>query len=205
MHGNAAAPGDEADDVVSGYRRSCTNAGSLIEQDDRLVDVEWAPGFDSTFVVSIQVEALDRHGLLADTTQVLSEQDATILSASTTTTQEKTAVEQFMIEISDPEVLDRVLVNKLVYDFREPRRGEIIVFKAPQDWQSGTEGEDFIKRIIGVGGDRVTCCDAQGRMMVNGHAFDEPFIYTDADGNQDKAADEDFDITVPAGRGPASV
>lgn len=97
-------------------------------------------------------------------------------------------------------VLDRVLVNKLVYDFRDPRRGEIIVFKAPQDWQSGTEGEDFIKRIIGVGGDHVVCCDAQQRLIVNGHSLDEPFIYRDADGTQDPAADEPFNITVPAGR-----
>ena len=97
-------------------------------------------------------------------------------------------------------VLDRVLVNKLVYDFRDPHRGEIVVFKAPEDWQSGTEGEDFIKRIIGVGGDRVVCCDAKQRLMVNGHSLDEPFIYTDADGTQDPAADEPFDITVPAGR-----
>jgi signal peptidase I len=97
-------------------------------------------------------------------------------------------------------VNDRVLVNKLVYDFRDPHRGEVIVFKAPSDWQSGTEGEDFIKRIIGVPGDHVECCDPQGRLMINGHAIDEPFIYTDADGTQDKAADADFDITVPAGR-----
>jgi len=97
-------------------------------------------------------------------------------------------------------VLDRVLVNKLVYDFRDPRRGEIIVFKAPQDWQSGTEGEDFIKRIIGVGGDHVVCCDPQQRLIVNGHSLDEPFIYRDADGTQDPAADEPFSITVPAGR-----
>jgi signal peptidase I len=97
-------------------------------------------------------------------------------------------------------VWDRVLVNKLVYDFREPRRGEIVVFKAPTDWQSGTEGEDFIKRIIGVSGDRVVCCDDQERLMINGHSLDEPFIYTDADGKQDPAADEKFDITVPAGR-----
>ena len=97
-------------------------------------------------------------------------------------------------------VWDRVLVNKLVYDFREPRRGEIVVFKAPTDWQSGTEGEDFIKRIIGVGGDHVVCCDDQERLMINGHSLDEPFIYTDADGKQDPAADEKFDITVPAGR-----
>ena len=97
-------------------------------------------------------------------------------------------------------VLDRVLVNKLVYDFRDPRRGEIIVFKAPADWQSGTEGEDFIKRIIGTPGDHVVCCDAQNRLEINGHSLDEPFIYKDADGTQDPAADEAFDITVPAGR-----
>jgi signal peptidase I len=97
-------------------------------------------------------------------------------------------------------VLDRVLVNKLVYDFRDPHRGEIIVFKAPSDWQSGTEGEDFIKRIIGVGGDHVMCCDKQQRLVINGHSLDEPFIYKDADGTQDPAADQPFDITVPAGR-----
>ena len=97
-------------------------------------------------------------------------------------------------------VLDRVLVNKLVYDFRDPRRGEIIVFKAPSDWQSGTEGEDFIKRIIGVPGDHVVCCDTEKRLVINGHSLDEPFIYKDADGTQDPAADGPFDITVPAGR-----
>jgi len=97
-------------------------------------------------------------------------------------------------------VLDRVLVNKLVYDFRDPRRGEIIVFKAPGDWQSGTEGEDFIKRIIGVSGDHVVCCDARQRLIVNGHSLDEPFVYRDADGTQDPAADQPFDITVPSGR-----
>jgi len=97
-------------------------------------------------------------------------------------------------------VLDRVLVNKLVYDFREPRRGEIVVFKAPQDWQSGTEGEDFIKRIIGVGGDHVVCCDDQQRMTINGRPLSEPYIYRDADGTQDPAADEPFDVIVPADR-----
>jgi signal peptidase I len=97
-------------------------------------------------------------------------------------------------------VLDRVLVNKLVYDFRDPRRGEIIVFKAPTDWQSGAEGEDFIKRIIGTPGDRIVCCDSQERLMINGKSLDEPYIYRDADGNQDPAADRKFDITVPAKR-----
>ena len=96
-------------------------------------------------------------------------------------------------------VLDRVLVNKLVYDFRDPRRGEIVVFKAPQEWRAGAEGEDFIKRIVGVGGDRVVCCDSQQRLVVNGQSLDEPYIYTQ-DGTQDPAADEKFDITVPKGR-----
>jgi len=97
-------------------------------------------------------------------------------------------------------VLDRVLVNKLVYDFRDPRRGEIIVFRAPDDWQRGEEGEDYIKRIIGVGGDHIVCCDPQERLMVNGHPLDEPYIYRAPDGTQDPAADERFDITVPDGR-----
>ena len=97
-------------------------------------------------------------------------------------------------------VLDRVLVNKLVYDFRDPHRGEIIVFKAPDDWQSGAEGQDFIKRIIGTPGDHVVCCDAQERLVVNGVSLDEPYIFRDADGNQDPAADRKFNITVPKDR-----
>jgi signal peptidase I len=94
---------------------------------------------------------------------------------------------------------DRVLVNKLVYDFRDPHRGEVIVFKAPSEWRSGPEGEDFIKRIIGVAGDRLVCCDGQKRLMINGKALDEPYLYAQ-DGVKDDAADEPFDVTVPKGR-----
>lgn len=97
-------------------------------------------------------------------------------------------------------ILDRVLVNKLVYDFRDPHRGEIVVFKAPSDWQSGTEGEDFIKRVIGVPGDHVVCCDAQQRLVINEQSLAEPYVYRDADGTQDPPADKKFDITVPSGR-----
>ncbi|MFG3696450.1 signal peptidase I [Micromonospora sp. NPDC047620] len=89
---------------------------------------------------------------------------------------------------------DRVLVNKLVYDFRSPRRGEVIVFKAPLEWSSNPDGEDFIKRVIGVGGDHVVCCDPQERLVINGKPLDEPYIYPG-----DKTAEE-FDITVPKGR-----
>ena len=88
-------------------------------------------------------------------------------------------------------VNDRVLVNKLVYDFRDVRRGEVIVFdasnnlakdgaeqrdilagngvraKAQQFLGFGAPGEnDYIKRVIGIPGDRVGCCDNQGRVTV---------------------------------------
>ncbi|WBB81940.1 signal peptidase I [Micromonospora sp. WMMD882] len=94
---------------------------------------------------------------------------------------------------------DRVLVNKLVYDFRSPRRGEVVVFKAPTEWSGNPDGEDFIKRVIGVGGDHVVCCDEQDRLVINGRSLDEPYVFS-VNGRRDKPADQEFDITVPAGR-----
>jgi signal peptidase I len=94
---------------------------------------------------------------------------------------------------------DRVLVNKLVYDFRSPSRGEIIVFEAPEAWRNKPEHEDYIKRVIGVGGDRIVCCSppgpSGGRLIINGHPVDEPYIYP---GNF--PATQQFDIVVPKGR-----
>jgi signal peptidase I len=94
---------------------------------------------------------------------------------------------------------DRVLVFKLVYDFRSPERGEIVVFRAPTQWSGNPGGEDYIKRVIGVGGDRVRCCDTQGRLTINGTSLDEPYLYEE-NGRRDPAADEDFDVVVPPGR-----
>ncbi|HZZ98273.1 MAG TPA: bifunctional (p)ppGpp synthetase/guanosine-3',5'-bis(diphosphate) 3'-pyrophosphohydrolase [Jatrophihabitantaceae bacterium] len=94
---------------VSVHRRSCTNAGSLLEQDDRLVEVQWAPGFDSTFVVSIQVEALDRHGLLSDVTRVLSDERVSILSANVTTNRDRVAVSKFTFEMAEAKHLGHLL------------------------------------------------------------------------------------------------
>jgi len=94
---------------------------------------------------------------------------------------------------------DRVLVNKLVYDFRSPHRGEVIVFKAPTEWSGNPDGEDFIKRVIGTPGDHVVCCDPQERLMINGKSLDEPYIFS-MNGIRDKPADQEFDITVPEGR-----
>jgi signal peptidase I len=97
------------------------------------------------------------------------------------------------------DVNDRVLVNKLVYDFRSPHRGEVVVFEAPRPWRDTAEGEDFIKRVIGVGGDHVVCCDDKGRITVNDQPLDENYVYSQ-DGVADPPAEEQFDITVPKGR-----
>jgi len=94
---------------------------------------------------------------------------------------------------------DRVLVNKLVYDFRDPRRGEIIVFNSPPDWRGDPSETDFIKRVIGVGGDHVVCCDAQHRIEVNGKPLVESYLDGD-DGPNLAASPDAFDITVPKGR-----
>ncbi|MET8120763.1 signal peptidase I [Micromonospora sp. NPDC005189] len=94
---------------------------------------------------------------------------------------------------------DRVLVNKLVYDFRSPHRGEVIVFKAPTEWSGNPDGEDFIKRVIGTPGDHVVCCDPEERLIINGKSLDEPYIFS-MNGIRDKPADQEFDITVPEGR-----
>jgi signal peptidase I len=95
---------------------------------------------------------------------------------------------------------DRVLVNKLVYNFRDPHRGEIVVFKSPMEWRSDPREEDFIKRVIGVGGDHVVCCDDQDRIIVNGHPLDEPYLYRNGNGEADSASEDEFDIIVPPGR-----
>ena len=88
---------------------------------------------------------------------------------------------------------DQVIVNKAVYRFRDPERGEIVVFRPPAAWSAGEE--DFIKRVIGVGGDRVQCCDDRHRVTVNGTALDEDYLYPG-----DVPSVSPFDVTVPAGR-----
>jgi signal peptidase I len=98
------------------------------------------------------------------------------------------------------DINDRVLVNKLVYDFRSPARGEIVVFRAPDDWRSDPSEQDFIKRVIGVGGDRVECCDSKGRITVNGKALDEPYLFRGEDGARDLPSEDTFNVVVPANR-----
>lgn len=64
---------------------------------------------------------------------------------------------------------ERLLVNKFLYRFQDPTRGDIVVFRYPL----GTE-RDFIKRVIGVPGDRVRI--EEGRVFVNGELLEEPYV-----------------------------
>jgi signal peptidase I len=97
------------------------------------------------------------------------------------------------------DINDRVLVNKLVYDFRDPERGEIVVFNSPPAWRGDPTETDWIKRVIGIGGDHVQCCDAKHRIIVNGKPLDEPYLNKD-DGPNQPASPDPFDIVVPKGR-----
>lgn len=114
---------------------------------------------------------------------------------------------------------DRIAVNKIATFWSDIKRGEVVVFKDPENWlgaaqvtkdsspigkiKSGLEWvgvlpdpakQYLIKRTIGVGGDHVVCCDKDGFLQVNGISVHEPYIYP---GN--KPSDSNFDVTVPKG------
>ncbi|MFF3513406.1 signal peptidase I [Streptomyces sp. NPDC002573] len=87
---------------------------------------------------------------------------------------------------------DRVLVNKLAYRFgSKPERGDVVVFDGTGYFGSA----DYVKRVVGVGGDHVVCCDREGRLEVNGRSVDESsFLYP-----RNSPSDVPFDVVVPAG------
>jgi guanosine-3',5'-bis(diphosphate) 3'-pyrophosphohydrolase len=94
---------------VSVHQADCHNVASLLAEPERIVDVEWAPTSSSVFLVQIQVEALDRAGLLSDVTRVLSESHVNILSASVSTSSDRLALSRFVFEMGDTTHLDAVL------------------------------------------------------------------------------------------------
>lgn len=93
---------------------------------------------------------------------------------------------------------DRMLVNELVPGVAPLRRGDVVVFHDPGGWLGPGMGDDLVKRVIGLPGDTVTCCDAHGRLSVNGHAVDEPYVVLRP--GSDRVAEQDFTETVPAGQ-----
>jgi signal peptidase I len=113
---------------------------------------------------------------------------------------------------------DRILVNKMVYRFRPIDRGDIVVFSGAGSWDPPTPapsnlfsriwndaiglvgiagpGTDYVKRVIGVPGDHVVCCNANGQITVNGVPLSEKsYIFPGAVPSQIR-----FNITVPPGR-----
>ena len=95
---------------VSIHRSDCVNAADLVtNQIDRVVKVKWRLGAGAIFLVNIQVEALDRASLLADVTRTLSDQHVNILSASVSTSKDRTAFSRFTFEMADATHLDSVL------------------------------------------------------------------------------------------------
>ncbi|MEV7932637.1 signal peptidase I [Curtobacterium sp. NPDC089185] len=93
---------------------------------------------------------------------------------------------------------DRILVNELVPGVVPLRRGDVVVFRDPGGWLRADQGDDLVKRVVGLPGDTVSCCDDRGRLSVNGYAVDEPYVVR-APGS-DRVAAEDFSVRVPAGR-----
>jgi guanosine-3',5'-bis(diphosphate) 3'-pyrophosphohydrolase len=95
---------------VSVHRADCVNLEHLLQsQPERLVNVRWSPREGSQFLVAIQVEALDRTGLLSDVTRSISDQHVNILSATVTTTRDRVAFSRFTFEMGDPKHLGAVL------------------------------------------------------------------------------------------------
>ncbi|MDR9443500.1 MAG: bifunctional (p)ppGpp synthetase/guanosine-3',5'-bis(diphosphate) 3'-pyrophosphohydrolase [Microbacteriaceae bacterium] len=107
-------PGDEImgfitrGEGVSIHRVDCKNVKSLHDQPERIVDVSWADSARGVYLVQIQVDALDRSGLLSDVTRVLSENHVNILSASVTTRKDRVAMNKFAFEMADPSHLDHI-------------------------------------------------------------------------------------------------
>ncbi len=115
------------------------------------------------------------------------------------------------------QVDDRIVASKLSTDIGGVDRGEVVVFRDPGGWLDppvnavtgarkvltsvftfigllpSDSGDDLVKRVIGVAGDHVVCCDAKGRITVNGYALDES-DYLDPG---DVPSQTPFDVTVP--------
>lgn len=106
-------PGDEIvgfitrGDGVSVHRSDCKNVKSL--RSERIVEVSWSEDSRGVFMVQIQVEALDRSGLLSDVTRVLTENHVNILSATVSTGRDRVALSRFVFEMADPSHLDHLL------------------------------------------------------------------------------------------------
>ena len=115
---------------------------------------------------------------------------------------------------------DRVAVNRLPFISNDIKRGDVVVFRDPDNWLPAADMETapfviakakaalvavgvlpnpakqyLVKRVVGVEGDRVICCTTTGKITVNGQEMIEPYIFA---GNV--PSDMNFDVTVPKGK-----
>ena len=146
-----------------------------------------------------------------------------LLAAVLTVTVKTFVVQAFRIPTGSMgdtlQIGDRVLVNRFVYRFRDIDRGDIVVFSGQGSWDrasragqsapavaayhwalqaAGLEsrGTDYVKRVIGLPGDQVACCNARGWVTVNGVPLDErSYLYPG-----DRPSADRFRVTVPPGR-----
>ena len=71
---------------------------------------------------------------------------------------------------------DRILVEKVTKFSRGVQRGDVVVFDAADVWTAPGATDEYVKRVIGIAGDRVVCCTADGRITVNGTVIPEPYL-----------------------------
>jgi signal peptidase I len=115
---------------------------------------------------------------------------------------------------------DRVAVNRIPFISNNIKRGDVVVFRDPDNWLPAADMGDspfviakvkaalvavgvlpnpakqyLVKRVVGVAGDRVICCTTTGKITVNGQEMIEPYIFA---GNV--PSDMNFDVTVPKGK-----
>ena len=88
---------------------------------------------------------------------------------------------------------DRILVEKISQHTRGIQRGDVVVFNGADVWTAPSASEDFVKRVIAVGGDHVQCCTADGRVVVNGSPTNEPYLLA-------QGVTRSFNVVVRAGR-----
>jgi signal peptidase I len=118
------------------------------------------------------------------------------------------------------QIKDRVAVNKVPFISNNIKRGDVVVFRDPDNWLPeivdystnqyiskaksalvavgvlpNPAKQYLVKRVVGVGGDRVVCCTKEGNLTINGVEVTEPYIFA---GN--KPSEMNFDVTVPKGK-----
>lgn len=111
---------------VSIHRRDCPNARDLLNEPERLIEVEWNIQSQASYNADLQIRANDRQGLLAEVTSIINENKINIVSFYSRTSKDKVANINFILEINDIEQL-----NKLIRKFRRVE-GVIDVFRAKQ-------------------------------------------------------------------------